>query len=175
MAAIFISHSSDDNAQALALKEMLTKIGFDNVFLDFDKHKGIPLGSDWERKLYYELERCHAALLVLTKNWLASKWCFAEFAQARAMGKTIYVVLEKPPGEPEGIAKDIQVCDLVTNREIGLTRLHDELQAILRGPKFTAFAEQNFLEPMAGSTADFVAFLKKDREDAAVLVGKYMK
>ena len=56
-----------------------------------------------------------------------------------------------------------------------VTRLHDELQAILRGPKFTAFAEQNFLEPMAGSTADFVAFLKKDREDAAVLVDKYMR
>jgi len=56
-----------------------------------------------------------------------------------------------------------------------VTRLHDELQAIVRGPKFTAFAEQNFIEAVAGSTADFVAFLKKDREDAAVLVDKYMK
>ncbi len=54
-------------------------------------------------------------------------------------------------------------------------RLHDELAAILRGDKFTAFAAQNFLDPVAGSAADFAAFLRKDRQDAAVLVDKYMK
>ena len=54
-------------------------------------------------------------------------------------------------------------------------RLHDELLAIFRGPKFTDFANQNFLDPAAGSTEDFAAFLKKDRQDAAVLVDKYMK
>jgi tripartite-type tricarboxylate transporter receptor subunit TctC len=56
-----------------------------------------------------------------------------------------------------------------------VTRLHDELLAIFRGPKFTDFAGQNFLEQAAGSSADFAAFLKKDRQDAAVLVDKYMK
>ena len=64
-----------------------------------------------------------------------------------------------PAGVPEPIVK----------------RLHDELQTIFRGPKFTAFAEKSFLEPMAGSTEDFAAFLKKDRADAALLVEKYMK
>jgi len=54
-------------------------------------------------------------------------------------------------------------------------RLHDELLAIFRGQKFTDFANQNFLDPAAGSTEDFAAFLKKDRQDAAVLVDKYMK
>jgi tripartite-type tricarboxylate transporter receptor subunit TctC len=56
-----------------------------------------------------------------------------------------------------------------------VTRLHDELLAIFREQKFTDFASQNFLEPVAGSTAEFAAFLKKDRQDAAVLVDKYMK
>jgi tripartite-type tricarboxylate transporter receptor subunit TctC len=54
-------------------------------------------------------------------------------------------------------------------------RLHDEVLAIFRGQKFTDFANQNFLDPAAGSTEDFAAFLKKDRQDAAVLVDKYMK
>jgi tripartite-type tricarboxylate transporter receptor subunit TctC len=54
-------------------------------------------------------------------------------------------------------------------------RLHDELLAIFRGPKFAAFADQNFLEQAAGSSEDFAAFLKKDRQDAKVLVDKYMK
>jgi tripartite-type tricarboxylate transporter receptor subunit TctC len=56
-----------------------------------------------------------------------------------------------------------------------VVRLHDALAAILKGPKFTAFARQNFLDPVAGSTGDFAAFLKKDRQDAAVVVTKYMK
>lgn len=56
-----------------------------------------------------------------------------------------------------------------------VTRLHDELLAIFQSQKFLDFANQNFLEPVAGSTADFAAFLAKDRKDAAVLVDKYMK
>ena len=54
-------------------------------------------------------------------------------------------------------------------------RLHDEMLAIFQGQKFTDFASQNFLEQAAGSTEDFAAFLKKDRQDAKVLVDKYMK
>jgi tripartite-type tricarboxylate transporter receptor subunit TctC len=54
-------------------------------------------------------------------------------------------------------------------------KIHDELAAVLTGSKFTAFAQQNFLEPVAGSTSDFSDFLKKDNQDAAVLVDKYMK
>ncbi len=56
-----------------------------------------------------------------------------------------------------------------------VARLHDELAAIFHGDKFTAFAKQNYLEPVAGSTADFAAFLKKDRQDAKAVVDKYMK
>ena len=63
-----------------------------------------------------------------------------------------------------------------TGTDAGIvTRLHDELAAILRGPKFTAFAGENFLDVIAGPRAEFVDFLKKDRQDAAVLVDKYMK
>ena len=54
-------------------------------------------------------------------------------------------------------------------------RLHDALLTIFQGEKFKDFANQNFLEATAGSTADFVALLKKDRESAKVLVDKYMK
>ena len=56
-----------------------------------------------------------------------------------------------------------------------VTRLHDALLGIFQGEKFKNFANQNFLEATAGSTADFVALLKKDRESAKVLVDKYMK
>jgi len=56
-----------------------------------------------------------------------------------------------------------------------VAKLHDELLAILQSQKFIAFAKQNYLDPAAGSTGDFASFLKKDREDAKVVVDKYMK
>ncbi len=56
-----------------------------------------------------------------------------------------------------------------------VAKLHDELLAIFQGQKFKDFANQNFLEATAGSTADFVALLKKDKDSAKILVDKYMK
>ena len=55
------------------------------------------------------------------------------------------------------------------------TKLHDALLTIFQGDKFKDFANQNFLEATAGSTADFVALLKQDKDSAKVLVDKYMK
>ena len=84
---------------------------------------------------------------------------FAEAGLGDFPGGPIFWGLVVPAGTPAPI----------------VTRLHDELLAILRGPKFSEFAERNFLEQVAASTADFAAFLKKDRANAAVLVNKYMK
>ena len=87
MARVFISHSSRDNNHAADIKKHLGKEGIDTVFLDIDEHSGIQPGADWERKLYQEIDSAHAVVLVLTPSWLDSKWCFVEFAQARALGK----------------------------------------------------------------------------------------
>jgi tripartite-type tricarboxylate transporter receptor subunit TctC len=56
-----------------------------------------------------------------------------------------------------------------------VARLHDELAAVIKGPQFAEFAAKNFLDPVADSPEHFAAMLKKDRQDAAVVVGKYMK
>jgi TIR domain len=68
-------------------------------FLDFDKHADIPPGADWEKALYREVEQSEAVIIIQTPNWLESKWCFAEFTQARALGKAIFSVLEAPCGD----------------------------------------------------------------------------
>ncbi len=56
-----------------------------------------------------------------------------------------------------------------------VARLHDELTAIFHSQKFINFANNSYLDPVAGSTGDFAVFLKKDRQDAKVVVDKYMK
>ena len=86
MPAIFISHSSRDQALANDITSSLKGLGYEEVFLDFDTETGIGAGEDWEKTLYQKLSRCHALILILTPNWLASTWCRIELAQARALG-----------------------------------------------------------------------------------------
>ena len=121
MAQIFISHSSLDPDQASRLLDWLHANGFNETFLDFDKHAGLAAGSDWERALYREMAEAEVVLLVLTSNWFESKWCFAEFTQARALGKAIFPLIESPVGETV-VSADIQTLDLVKNREDALSR-----------------------------------------------------
>ena len=89
MTAICISHSSADNAAADTMKAWLESKGHTSLFLDFDPEAGIRSGSDREQTLYQKLRQCQAVIALLTPNWLASKWCFAELALARANGKAI--------------------------------------------------------------------------------------
>src|SRR5580704_8165642 len=116
MSTIFISHSSRDGEQSANLLVWLHANGFDETFLDFDKHAGLAPGADWERTLYREIAGAEAVILILTKNWFDSKWCFAEFTQARALGKAIFPLIEAPTGEAY-VARDIQHLNLLKDRE----------------------------------------------------------
>lgn len=129
MAQIFISHSSVDRAEAAELLEWLRLQGFGSTFLDFDDEGGIAPGEKWEATLYREISACDAMILILTENWFQSKWCFVEFAQARAMGKPIFPLVETPTKE-KFIGDDLQLLDLVKDREGGLDRLRTELTRI---------------------------------------------
>jgi WD40 repeat protein len=163
MARVFISHSSVDDAIAGDLKTWLDGIGFETPFLDFDHDSGIPPGAEWEQTLYEELERSEAVIIVLTANWMKSKWCFAEFVQARALGKPIYPLIEAPVGE-RLVAPDIQHLDLLVDRRGGLERLKRELERIAtdirRGYRF----------PRGRSPYPGLAAFEE--EDAAVYFGR---
>lgn len=50
MVKIFLSHSSQNNREALAMKPWLASQGWkDEVFLDFDPEMGIKLGRRWRK------------------------------------------------------------------------------------------------------------------------------
>lgn len=95
MAVIFISHSSKDEEliKKLEIIEALKQAGFENIFLDFDEKKGIKLGEKWEEKIKKEIKKSHIVILLLSPNWIKSKWCFAEFKIAQTLGKTILPVI----------------------------------------------------------------------------------
>ncbi|MGV0762382.1 TIR domain-containing protein [Tistrella mobilis] len=129
MARIFISHSSRDNDDATEIDARLKSAGFDNRFLDIDKHGGIQPGDDWERRLYHEVERAQAVVLIVTDNWLDSKWCFVEFTQARALGKAIFILILTATKE-KIVGKDLQHIDLTAGRDVGLAWLARRLTEI---------------------------------------------
>jgi tetratricopeptide (TPR) repeat protein len=163
MPAIFISHSSLDNQASDEIKASLARAGFEQVFLDFDKDSGIGAGDNWERRLYEELSRCHAVILVLTPNWLSSTWCRIELAQARALGKVILPLICAPLGE-RYVLPEVQAVDLMDWNAGGLERLTQRLNAI------TSELARGFrLHPDRPPYPGIHAF---EAEDAAIYFGR---
>ena len=163
MTAIFISHSARDAVLAKELKDWLAAEGYERVFLDFDKDTGLPAGENWERRLYEEMARCHLLLLLLTPNWLDSKWCFAEFTQARALGKIIFPVLLSPLGEKQ-VAPEIQGIDLkewnAEGQDYLRRRIREVTDELARGFRWDR------------SRSPYPGIFSFEREDAAVFFGR---
>ncbi len=163
MARIFVSHSSLDNDISAEIMVWLRSNGFDQTFLDIDKHAGIQPGTNWERTLYQQIDSAHAVILVLTPHWLESKWCFAEFTQARALGKSIFPVIVAPGGE-RFVAPDIQQLDLRSDRQGGLAQLARELTQIALD------AQGGF--PWDQRRPPYPGLLSFQAEDAAIYFGR---
>ena len=96
MSKIFLSHSSRDNFEALALRNWLSREGGDDVFLDLDFDRGIAPGERWERKLHEAANRCAAVIFLVSANWLASSWCLREYTVARMLNKKLFAVVIDP-------------------------------------------------------------------------------
>jgi tetratricopeptide (TPR) repeat protein len=163
MARVFISHSSRDNEAARKIFDWLRAQGFEEGFLDIDKHQGIPPGARWEQTLYEELERAQAVILILTKNWFDSKWCFAEFAQARSRGKAIFPVIISPDGD-QYVGDDLQKIKLWRDERGGLELLAHELTEV-------ALQSQGGFDFPSGR-APYPGFFAFDEDDAAIYFGR---
>src|SRR5580658_2502186 len=88
---IFVSHSSDNNAQAIALSRWLEQEGWNDIFLD--PERGIKAGERWEDALRDAADRCEATLFLVSHAWLASEWCRDEFRLARLLRKRLFGIL----------------------------------------------------------------------------------
>ena len=93
MSRIFLSHSSANNAHAIALRDWLVEEGWNELFLDLDPDRGIVAGERWERALNEAQSRCEAVLFLISKAWLASRWCMNELNLARRLNKRLFGIL----------------------------------------------------------------------------------
>ena len=115
MSRIFISHSSVNNAAALAMGKWLSENGWDDHFLDLSPARGLAPGERWQEALKAAADRCEAVLFLITPAWRDSRWCLAEFLLAKQLGKAIFgVLVEATPLEtlPPEMTAEWQLCDL---------------------------------------------------------------
>lgn len=120
MSKIFISHSSQDNAKALAVALWLEQNGWGDYFLDITPSRGLSSGERWQAALKTATDRCEAVLFLISPAWRDSKWCSAEFLLAKLLGKTIFgVIVEPTPIEtlPNEMTAEWYLCDVTAGED----------------------------------------------------------
>ncbi|MER8842904.1 TIR domain-containing protein [Mesorhizobium sp. M0913] len=122
MARIFLSHSSRNNAQAIALRDWLVANGWgrDDVFLDIDATSGIAPGERWQKALNEAANRCEAVIFLISQPWLASQWCHEELALAHKLNKRLFGILIDTvdvAGVPARLRDEWQLIDLESGRD----------------------------------------------------------
>jgi hypothetical protein len=126
MSRIFLSHSSKDNFEAIALRDWLASEGWNDVFLDLDPDCGIAPSERWERALHAAATRCEAVIFLVSANWLASGWCRKEYALARSLNKKLFAVLIDLAKPIHDILPELKgtwhVVNLVGGQELQLSR-----------------------------------------------------
>jgi hypothetical protein len=119
MARIFLSHSSGNNAEAVALRDWLIGQGWDDLFLDLDPEKGLKAGERWQAALKQAAERCELVIFLVSPEWAVSKWCLAEFLLAKNLNKRVFgVIVESTPISdlPTEMTAEWQLVDLTAGK-----------------------------------------------------------
>ena len=119
MSHIFLSHSSANNAEAIALRDWLVAEGWSDLFLDLDPERGLKAGERWQEALKKAANRCELVIFLISPAWAKSKWCLAEFLLAKSLNKRIFVAIVEPtPFEimPIEMTAEWQMVDLTAGQ-----------------------------------------------------------
>ena len=135
MSRLFISHSSQDNIAAKAVKQWLCSDSWldEDVFLDLDD---IGAGERWKDALRKANARCEAVILLATPDALSSPECLTEVRCAEDCGKEIIVVL----------LRDVQLEDqrLGAFRDRQIVNLASAPQSHLEKVEYRGHCQTNF-------------------------------
>jgi WD40 repeat protein len=182
---IFLSHSSHDTREAVALKLWLieqTPPLANEIFLDVDPDSGLQTGIRWKDALRQANARCEAVICLLSENWEASHECKVEYRTAENLSKQIFVARLQPStgddltsewqrcdlfGDDPKTAIDIGAGDPVELSTRGLYRLRD-------GIRGAGIGAESFVWPPPGDLdrAPYRGWEPLDEADAAVFFGR---
>jgi WD40 repeat protein len=114
MSRIFLSHSSVDTREAVALKHWLAEQDpplANEIFLDVDPESGLQTGTRWKDALRRANARCEAVICLLSPNWEASQECRVEYRTAENLNKQIFMA-RLGPSTGDDLTSEWQRCDL---------------------------------------------------------------
>jgi formylglycine-generating enzyme required for sulfatase activity len=172
MGILFISHSSRDNARAIQVRDWLRANGWSDVFLDIDPSQGLAPGHRWQEELKRAGERCSGVIVLVSPNWLASRWCQAEFLLADQLGKRVFpliiatTMIEDLPLE---LRANFQIADIsIPENEA------DGFERLAYGLKRAGLDPKDFDWPPADQPKRSVyrGLSSLDVQDAAVFFGR---
>lgn len=129
MANVFISHTGADIGWAREIHGWLSEDGHD-VFLDVDRHGGVPVGVEWERLLYERLRSADAMVCVVSPAYFESVWCVAEIGAARALGTELLPVRVTSVQIDDQLLTMLQFVDVAGDPTDARERLRSRLSVI---------------------------------------------
>jgi formylglycine-generating enzyme required for sulfatase activity len=192
MPRIFLSHSSENNAEVVALYDWLEREGWrDEVFLDLSPKRGIAAGEKWEQRLNESASRCEAVLFLVSKAWIGSIWCRRELNLAHRLNKRLFGVLIENLATAD-IPKDLtdvwQIVNLVagrdgipitakipiTHKEVYVTFSAEGLQRLKDGLEEAGLAPKYFVWPPPDdpNRPPYRGLRPLEAEDAGIFFGR---
>jgi lysozyme family protein len=163
MGTIFISHSSHNIDRAKEVFDWLTANGWDDVFLDLDPERGIVAGQRWKDALQKAAQRCEVVLALVSKEWLASRWCKAEIDTAQLMGKKVIIALI-------GVDKSEVPLDLTDQQWVDLDAGATEYKRLAAGLRLAGLDPATF--ELEAGRRPYPGFAFFDEKDAAIFFGR---
>ena len=120
MSRIFLSHSSKNNFEAVALRDWLNENGWEDVVVQYDPDQGAHSGDHPRRALQENVARCEAVIFLVSRDWLNSQERRDEYEFARKVGKALLVVLiEELASDPQllGLQEPRGLMSLVSGED----------------------------------------------------------
>lgn len=113
MSRIFLSHSSTNDREAIALRRWLGDQNprlANEIFLDLNPDVGIRTGERWADALRRANARCEAVICLLSKEWESRVECLTEYRTAETLNKRVFCARLEPDTGSKTAAW--QWCDL---------------------------------------------------------------
>lgn len=126
MPTVFISHSNQDHAAALAVVNALRRAGYD-IWVDFENIRG---GADWLCEIQAGIARCDAVVAILSKASVESVWVERECLYTFQLKKPLLTALVADVLIPLHLI-NIQYCDMRADAAAGVAKLLQSLDSTL--------------------------------------------
>jgi WD40 repeat protein len=137
-----------------------------------DPGQGLAPGQRWQEELKRAGENCAAVIVLLSPNWVASRWCQTEFLVADQLGKRIFPVFVAPTSFDElplELKAKFQLADISSP-----DKEHEGFQRLAVGLKRAGLDPKSFEWPPAKEPNRTVyrGLQALDVQDAAIFFGR---